>query len=254
MAYKTAWFTDVGIQKKTNQDSALIMQAESSYGSLLIAAICDGMGGLSKGEVASACVIERLQNWFVNELIHLLEQDEFETALFHSWSRLIEEQNRRITIYGQEHRLSLGTTVAVLLLIGDSFYIMNVGDSRIYLLTDRVYQLTHDQTLVQKEVDEGRMTEEQAMRDSRRNVLLQCIGASNIVIPEFLGGKVPPDSTYLLCSDGFRHEISSEEIYEKLSVKSVPFQHQMQQGLYELVEMNKSRQERDNITAILIRS
>lgn len=252
MAYKTAWCTDVGIRKETNQDSALLMQADSSYGSLLMAAICDGMGGLSKGEVASACLIERLKNWFLNELIPLLGQDEFESVLYHSWNRLIEEQNKKISFYGQENRLSLGTTVAVLLFVGDTYYIMNVGDSRIYLLSDQVYQLTHDQTLVQKEVDEGRITVEEALQDSRRNVLLQCVGASNVVTPDFFVGKICPGTGYLICSDGFRHEISPEEMYEKLCVTSITSQQQMKQGLKELVEMNKNRQEVDNITAILI--
>lgn len=252
MAYMTAWCTDVGIRKKTNQDSALLMQADSSYGPLLMAAICDGMGGLSKGEVASACVTERLKEWFTRELIILLGQEEFPVALYHSWNRLIEEQNKRIASYGQQQRVNMGTTVAVLLLVGDNYYIMNIGDSRIYLLSDQICQLTHDQTFVQKEMDAGRMTEEEARQDSRRNVLLQCVGASNVVVPDFFMGGINPDTRYLLCCDGFRHEISPEEIYEKLSIMGAPTQQQMQQGLCELVDMNKDRQEVDNITALLI--
>ena len=252
MAYRAAWCTDVGIRKEINQDSALLIQADSSYGPLLMAAICDGMGGLSKGEVASACVIERLKEWFMQELPRLLMQAEFQAALYHSWNSLIEEQNRIIASYGRQHRLSLGTTVVILLLIGDAYYIMHVGDSRIYLLSDQAYQLTHDQTLAQKAVDDGRMTQEEARRDSRRNVLLQCVGASEQVTPEMLLGETASDTGYLLCCDGFCHEISPEEIYGKLSVSSAPSQQQMQQGLQELVELNKTRQEKDNITALLI--
>ena len=128
MAYRTAWCTDVGIRKETNQDSALLIQADSSHGPLLMAAICDGMGGLSKGEVASACVIERLKEWFIQELPMLLRQAEFQAALYDSWNSLIEEQNRIIASYGRQNRLSLGTTAAVLLLIGYAYYIMNEED------------------------------------------------------------------------------------------------------------------------------
>ena len=254
MSYITAWSTDTGICKKTNQDSALLMQAESSRGDVLLAAVCDGVGGLSKGELASAYVAQQLQNWFTNELEVLLDEADLQMALYHSWSALVDRANREISAYAKRIGTHLGTTAAVLLLIENTYFIMNIGDSRIYTLTDQVYQLTHDQTLVQKEMDAGRLSLEEAMKDDRRSVLLQCIGASPTVIPDFFVGTSFPGSRYLLCSDGFRHEISPDEIYGMLSSAGAPGYEQMKKGLDELVELNKSRQETDNITAILIKT
>lgn len=254
MSYITAWSTDTGIYKKTNQDSALLMQAESSRGDVLLAAVCDGVGGLSKGELASAYVALQLQNWFTNELEVLLDEADMQMALYHSWSALIDRANREISTYAKRMGTHLGTTAAVILLVEDTYFIMNIGDSRIYTLTDQVYQLTHDQTLVQKEMDAGRLSLEEAMKDDRRSVLLQCIGASPTVVPDFFVGTISPGSRYLLCSDGFRHEISPDEIYGMLSPIGAPGYEQMKKGLDELVELNKSRQETDNITAILIQT
>lgn len=252
MSYITAWKTDVGISKKTNQDSAVLMQAESFRGPLLMAAVCDGVGGLAKGELASAYVAKRLKEWFLYELRVILQEQDMQMTLYHSWSRLVDSMNQKITDYAKVHGVNLGTTAVVLLMVGEYYFLMNIGDSRVYLLTDQIYQLTHDQTLVQKEIDAGKLTLEDAMRDPRRSVLLQCIGASKTVIPDFFVGTVQPGSRYLLCSDGFRHEISPEEIYSKLSSAVAPDKHTMQKGLDDLVELNKTRQENDNITAVLI--
>lgn len=252
MAYITAWHTDIGIQKDTNQDSALLLQADSLKGPILLAAICDGMGGLAKGEVASASITERLKRWFKEELPILLKEEEFPTALSHSWEHLIQEENYKISAYGRQFGWNLGTTIAAILFVENTYYIINVGDSRVYLLADQLYQVTHDQTLVQKEIDEGRLTLEEAAQDARLSVLLQCVGASKMVTPDFFTGELKPGTRYLLCCDGFCHQIAPNEIYERLCPAAVPKQEQMQQGLEELVELAKSRQETDNITAILI--
>ena len=66
MNYLTAVHTDVGIRKKTNQDSALVMEATTDKGNVLLTVVCDGMGGLAKGEVASAAVIDAFSKWFEN--------------------------------------------------------------------------------------------------------------------------------------------------------------------------------------------
>ena len=72
MNYLTAVHTDVGIRKKTNQDSALVMEATTDKGNVLLTVVCDGMGGLAKGEVASAAVIDSFSKWFENDLTKLV--------------------------------------------------------------------------------------------------------------------------------------------------------------------------------------
>ena len=140
------------------------------------------------------------------------------------------------------------------LILGDKYYVMNVGDSRAYMLSDAIYQLTKDQTYVQYEMDMGHMTWEQAQTHPQRNVLLQCIGASEVIKPDYFVGDVEPDMTFILCSDGFRHVISPDEIYEKLRPDILDNEEVMLQNARDLVEMNKSRKEVDNISVAVIRT
>lgn len=99
----------------------------------------------------------------------------------------------------------------------------------------------------------GRMTPEDARKDRRRNVLLQCVGASEAVYPEFLFGTPVSESVYLLCSDGFRHEISSDEMIQALKPSVLIKKQAMDETTTSLIELLKQRGERDNITAALVR-
>lgn len=254
MNFLTAFHTDKGIKKQTNQDSLLIRQAQTDAGNVLLAVLCDGMGGLAKGEVASACMINAFADWFSAELPRLLEGGFDPAALHGSWSQLVEAVNRRITDYSEKAGVRMGTTCVALLLAGDNYYIMNVGDSRIYLITDNACQLTKDQTYVQREIDAGRMTCEQARVDPKRNVLLQCVGASTDIVPEFIMGPLQKDQCYMLCCDGFRHVVEPQEFYQYLNPRAVSDTDTMRRNLVHLTELNKQRMESDNITAALIRT
>lgn len=254
MNFLTAYHTDAGIRKSTNQDALLIEQAEAGNGNLLLAAVCDGMGGLSRGEVASGSMIKRLSDWFGTKFPLLLEDGLSPGTLRESLEELVFEANLKISRYGYEHGIALGTTCAAFLAAEDRYFILNVGDSRIYLLSDMLYQLTKDQSYVEREIENGRMTPEEAAADPRRSVLLQCIGAGGRVEPDFFMGKLEPDSCFLICSDGFVHTLSPAEIFNSLNSGACAGSDVMRERLYALTEVCKSRQEKDNITALLIKT
>jgi serine/threonine protein phosphatase PrpC len=141
------------------------------------------------------------------------------------------------------------------MLITDTHYfIMNVGDSRAYEISDTLAQLTNDQTFVAREVALGNMTPEQAEVDERRSVLLQCIGASEEVYPDFFVGQSKKDAVYMLCSDGFRHEITPDEIFAGFHPNVLLNDVAMNQNTLGLIELNKQRNERDNISVVLVRT
>lgn len=98
------------------------------------------------------------------------------------------------------------------------------------------------------------MTPEQAAVDPQRNVLLQCIGASSVIQPDFFSGKLSEGQVYLLCCDGFRHTIQPQEIHQALNPAVMTSEQAMQNALVALTELNKRRLEEDNISAILIRT
>ena len=254
MNFKAVAHTDIGIKRKTNQDSAILKIARTDYGKVAMAAVCDGMGGLANGELASATMVRLLSKWFENTFPGLLYQGIDIDILRKSWTDLIYEANQKLASYGNMMHANMGTTMVLLLIVDHVYYIANVGDSRAYYMRDYMQQITKDQTYVQREMDMGRMTWEEAMTDPQRNVLLQCIGASSIIEPDFYSGNIDPGGSFLLCSDGFRHVITQEEIYEYLNPLKLFNENSMQEGLNYLTELNKYRQETDNITSVLLRA
>ena len=98
----------------------------------------------------------------------------------------------------------------------------------------------------------GKLSAFEAEKDSRRNILLQCIGASEQIYPDFFFGTPERGATYLLCSDGFRHEVSGEELYQVLQGRRRESKEDLLGALKILMRWNLERQERDNLTAIAI--
>lgn len=253
MRYFGSAMTDIGISKQTNQDSVCLKIAKTKkHGQIVMALMCDGMGGLSKGELASATVVRTLVQWFEQALPQKIGAFSWQ-ALSAEWDGIIKAENYKILEYGQKINAKLGTTLSALLIIDGQYMIAHVGDSRVYRITDSVEQLTKDQTFIAREVERGNMTAEQARQDPRKNVLLQCVGASRTVVPQFLFGKVSAEAVFMLCSDGFRHELSEQEIYEHFSPGIIRDTGAMDQNGRYLIDLVKNRKEKDNISVALIK-
>lgn len=246
--------TDIGTTKSTNQDSLSVKILNTEQGRMAFAILCDGMGGLDKGEVASASVIHAFDKWVKEELPLLCNGPIEDYILRAQWEKIITEQNNTIKLYGARQGVRLGTTAVVMLITEKRYYILNVGDSRAYEISDNIQQLTTDQTFIAREIALGNMTEEQALQDERRNVLLQCIGASDAVYPEMFFGDTKENAVYMLCSDGFRHEITPQEIFEKFQPAALLDNNMMSVNATALIELNKAREERDNISVALVRT
>ena len=146
----------------------------------------------------------------------------------------------------------MGTTFSGILFIGNQYVIGHVGDTRVYHIGASLNQLTTDQTFIAREISRGTMTLKQSKTDKRRNLLLQCIGASKVVDPQIICGKTEKGA-YMLCSDGFRHEISEAEIYESLNPINLMNKDAMHNNERYLIELVKSREEKDNISVLLIK-
>lgn len=254
MNYFASASTDVGIVKETNQDSVCVKIAEfEKYGQVAMAVICDGMGGLSKGELASATVIRRFSNWFEKELPKRVECFSWQ-SLADEWTYIIREQNEKLLKYGKSISVNLGTTLSAMLIVNGKYMIAHVGDSRIYEISDNVKQLTEDQTYINREIKAGRMTPQEAAVNPKRNMLLQCVGASREVNPDILYGSINANTVYMLCSDGFRHVITDAEIFESFNPTNINSPQAMKQNSDYLIDVVKKRNERDNITVALLKS
>ena len=246
--------TDVGIKKDTNQDGLSVKVIGTPTGKIVFAILCDGMGGLAKGEVASTSVISAFNNWLSDKLPDLCRKGINDADVRKQWENILLTQNENIQAYGEKNGIKLGTTAVIMLLTNDRYYIMNIGDSRAYEIFDTVHQITEDQTFIHREIKMGRMTPEEAKIDPRRNVLLQCIGASEDIYPDMFFGDTKKNAVYMLCSDGFRHLITEDEIYQKFQPSALVDTNAMDKNSKELIELNKQRKENDNISVLLVRT
>ena len=256
MEYLVAAYTDTGIQKETNQDSICVRRATvSDTGEIIMAIVCDGMGGLKKGELASAVSVDAFGTWFDNNMrsLPMLCGTDF-SLIQRQWTVLVEEIHQSLRQYTAKSGAHLGTTITALFAYADRYLTMNIGDSRIYERKDILRQLTQDQSLVAREIATGRITEEESRHHPQRNILLQCLGAGDQVTPVFTTGKIRNDALYLLCSDGLVHEMPPEELAEHFQTVYLNSKDAMTAALREATELCKSRGETDNITSVLIKT
>lgn len=242
MRYSFACYTDKGKRKEVNQDSLLVSRALYHGRETVLAVICDGMGGLKQGELASAEVVGAFDTWFEESFSRLEDEDEFEDELYESWELILQDIHQKIRGYGRRYGIQIGTTVTMLLLRQQEYYIAHVGDCRIYEIKDQIRQLTKDQ--VQAGLD----------KKGKENILLQGIGASKMVRPAYYSGEVEEDATYLLCTDGFRHKVSERELQEIFAPEELTDEEAMERRGKETTETVIERGEKDNISVILIRT
>lgn len=255
MRFLSAAHTDIGLTKKINQDAFCLKTARTPFANIAFAVMCDGMGGLNNGELASAFVVNAFSNWFENEFpAYACQQNVDFGRVTARWREITLEQGRKILDYGNSNGISLGTTLTAFLAVNNQYAVIHVGDSRLYVINNTVHQITRDQTVAALEVEQKRMTPEEAKNDRRSSILLQCVGASKVINPEIRTGVINENDVFMLCSDGFRHKISEEEMYGVISPVLLTSEQVMKKSLVDLIELDKARSERDNITAILIKA
>lgn len=245
--------TNVGIKKNTNQDSLLLKSCAVGGGRITMMAVCDGMGGLLCGEKASATVIKSFDRWFERSVNKEFLASFDTVRITDEFNTILQNDNLRLTDYGKSNGISLGTTCTVMIFNLSKYLICHVGDTRVYEINNEIKQLTEDQTFVAREMREGRMSEKQALSDPRRNVLLQCIGASKVVTPQFLSGDVNKGAVYIVCSDGFRHVISASEILKAYNPAQIKSNDDLKKASISLINLVMKRKEEDNISVSAIK-
>ena len=250
---KSAYWTDIGTKKEVNQDACVILEADTDHGEVNLAAVCDGMGGLSDGEHASEVMATALKAWFRNRLPIIVSRGGSREDIEKSLNQTILSVNRQLNRYSQQRKEDCGTTVSGVLLCCGKYICVNVGDSRVYRIGNNgVIQLTHDQSLVQKMLDDGDITEEEAKTHPSRSILLQCIGASGEAVPKYTYGPYEKGDVFLVCSDGFRHKWSEKEMAGMFPDRKRIRQRNMKAVLRRAVEEIMRRGEQDNITVVAI--
>lgn len=245
--------TDVGIKKRVNQDALGAGKYATGNIEAFFAIICDGVGGLNCGELASTDTVKRFIDWFEYEFPQMAESGIEEADLCERVEYILVNQNERLRNYGLKKHLQLGTTASLLLCIYPNYYIWHVGDSRVYMINNKIHQITVDQSLVQKEVDMGILTSVQAKNDKRRNIILQSMGTEDVLNPSFYKGTFNSGDVFLLCTDGIVHEIEEEELLFTFGNAQRGDKKWIEDCQKRLIQCAMDRGETDNISIITIR-
>jgi protein phosphatase len=213
---------------------------DSGYAGPRLLAIADGMGGQAAGEVASSEVISTIVG---------LDDDVPGSDILTSLGTYVQRANDQLRAMVEEDPQleGMGTTLTALLWTGQRLGMVHVGDSRAYLLRDGVLtQITQDHTWVQRLVDEGRITEEEATTHPQRSLLMRALGSSEHVEPDLSVREVRAGDRYLICSDGLSGVVSHQTMEDTLASYQGP-----QETVQELIQLALRGGGPDNITVII---
>ncbi|MFD3331130.1 Stp1/IreP family PP2C-type Ser/Thr phosphatase [Streptomyces sp. NPDC058700] len=213
---------------------------DSGYAGPRLLAIADGMGGQAAGEVASSEVISTLVT---------LDDDVPGSDILTSLGTAVQRANDQLRMMVEEDPQleGMGTTLTALLWTGQRLGLVHVGDSRAYLLRDGVLtQITQDHTWVQRLVDEGRITEEEATTHPQRSLLMRALGSGDHVEPDLSIREVRAGDRYLICSDGLSGVVSHQTLEDTLASYQGP-----QETVQELIQLALRGGGPDNITVIV---
>lgn len=253
MGFITGVYTDIGSFRESNQDSCCVMEAETIRGKVIMAIVCDGMGGLSKGEVASASVIRAFEDWFVHDLSYDLKESSL-SEIKDIWVEMIHRISDKIKTYEARENLLMGTTFSGILIVENALIWVHAGDSRIYYMDEKgIRKITTDHTAAEREVQRGNLKPEEVPFSKLRSKLTQCVGASKVLEPETGEFTVKSGDAFLLCSDGFYHKVSEEEIYAEIHEKVHGSDSSLKDTCVQAVRSAMARGEKDNITVVAVK-
>jgi protein phosphatase len=224
--------SDVGMLREGNEDSA--------YAGARLLVVADGMGGHVGGEIASAAAVNALR-----PLDTEVPTNELLAALQHAVKKANE--NLHGIVESDPSLQGMGTTLTAMLWAGPHVALIHIGDSRAYLLRNgELFQITHDHTLVQSLVDEGRITIDEAASHPQRSLLLRALDGRGEVEPDISLREAKLGDRYLLCSDGLSSVVSAETIHQVLSQVEDP-----QGAVRQLIDLANRGGGPDNITCVI---
>ncbi len=254
--------TDIGQQREHNEDSFLVADLTHQNASLLpevrehelgpkgtLLMVADGMGGAAAGEVASEMatdhVYEHLTAHWVTDKESTPQQFAFRLR------EAVETANVKIHEHAKENpeRRGMGTTTTAVGILDNYVYLTQVGDSRAYLVREgQATQITKDQSLMQRLVDAGELTEEEAEQSERKNIILQALGPDPRVRVDLTHQEIRKGDTVVVCSDGLSGQMTTEEI-----AKAVTENRDLVAACGALIDLANERGGPDNITAVVAR-
>jgi serine/threonine protein phosphatase PrpC len=232
-----AWRSEIGLHREGNEDSGFVSQS--------VLAVADGMGGYAGGEIASSTVISKLA-----ELTPVLNNPELDSEsredLLRSSITVMDEAIAEIGTQRPE-LVGMGTTLTSIALFDNFALLLHVGDSRAYRVRGKkIEQLSHDHTVVQELLDQGRLTPDEIAEHPQRSFLTQALMGKENITPILIAYPVEKGDTFLLCSDGLTAVVDDGKISQAL-------QGDLASGLDSLIDLTYKKGAPDNVTIVAAR-
>jgi serine/threonine protein phosphatase PrpC len=254
--------TDLGRTREHNEDTFLVADLSTgnaslhpdvrqhkvgSRGSLFM--VADGMGGAAAGELASAMAADLIYHHLATAWVS--DDDASADRFAFRMKEAVELANQKIYSYAREHPevRGMGTTVTAAGVNGHDLYLTQIGDSRAYLVRNgEAIQLTKDQSLMQRLVDAGELTQEEAEQSERRNIILQALGPDPRVKVDLTRQSLRRGDTLIICSDGLSGLVRREEFPAVVAAHP-----ELSDLCAALIDLANERGGPDNITVVAAR-
>lgn len=233
--------TDIGRKRQLNEDYVCARQEEiGRFSNLFI--VADGMGGHKAGDHASKETVERMQDCIFRSR-ETDRKEIFREAVLEANHAVYQDARRSVDLEG------MGTTVVACTISEDHcMTVVNVGDSRLYVVDDQeIRQITVDHSLVEEMVRNGVLAKEKARNHPEKNIITRAVGVTYTVEPDFFEVKLKEGDTVLMCSDGLSNMLEDEEL--RMIVNSLG---SLEEKAKMLVDAANGNGGRDNISVILI--
>ena len=200
MKIYTACQSDIGTTRTSNQDAVWCDDVEVHGTHIVISAVCDGIGGLEQGERASSLVIQNMKQWF-QEMLSWIDVEKCEKDIIFSHLKdAAEEWNDIIRTIQKSEGIRTGTTMSVFLMLQKTYFILQVGDSRVYHYQNTLNQLTTDATVTR------------FVNGKTQQLLSNYMGKEDELWFSCVTGEVEKGDLFFLCGDGFYHQLKEDDI------------------------------------------
>ena len=233
--------TDRGKVRSSNQDSFAcgVFDDGAAW-----AVLCDGMGGVTGGDIASRCAVDTVKTMLLDQYKTRYNGKHFKKL----FAEAVSAANTAIYTKSKEQPelAGMGTTIVIAIARKGSLFIAHAGDSRAYIIETEARQITKDHSVVQELVDRGRLTPEEALAHPHRNIITRALGVGRDIAADFETYQLSSGSRVLLCSDGLTNCVSDTKLAEisgKTSAQALPDEY--------IAEANANGGY-DNITAVII--
>ena len=200
--------SDIGLVRKSNEDACKsgILPDGAAW-----AVVCDGMGGVSGGDVASSIAVDRISERIVAGYVPGFSGEEIRSLIT---SAVLNANDAVHDRAGADETLSgMGTTVVVAVVSEGVARVVHAGDSRAYLITrDGIRQLTTDHSIAQEMVDKGDLTAQEARKHPQKNIITRALGVESFIQVDYSESPFPEKSRLLICTDGLTNYLDEEQI------------------------------------------